>query len=903
MKATSFILVILMASIGYQNTSSAQLKPTALRCEYLISPLSVDVATPRLSWIIESQERGVMQTAYEILVASTQRLLDQNHGDLWESGKVTTDQSNQVLYAGAPLGTRATCFWKVRVWDNHDHASNFSKPAMWRMGLLTKADWKLQWIGLKADPSADLRPSPYARKEFVAAKTVRRAFAYITARGMFIASINGNRVGKEFLSPEWSDYKKRIQYFTYDVTSQIRKGANCLGIIIGDGWYKGYVGFALKPNNYGDQTSALLQLHIEYSDGTEEIVGTDATWKGSYGPILSSDMLMGESYDARREMRGWDKPGFDDTHWQSVDVFPPPEARLVPLRTDPVRITQNLKPKKITEPVNGTFVIDFGQNFAGFCRLKVQGQAGMTVTLRHAEVLNPDGTIYTTNLRRAKATETYILHGGHEEVFQPHFTFHGFRYVEITGLSKKPQRDAILGYAINTDLPISGTFVCSDAMVNQLFSNILWSQRGNFISIPTDCPQRDERLGWMGDAQIFVRTASFNMDVASFMTKWMTDVEDSQSPQGAFKDTNPYIDGLGTDGAPGWGDAGVIIPWYIYRTYGDKSILEQHFDAMTKWMRYLEEGNPNHIRKNRLNNNYGDWLSINAETPKDLLATAFWAHDAWLMADMAKAIGKTSDERYYKSLFDSVRAAFQKTYIASDGQLEGKTQTGYVLALAFNLMPQNLRSRAAELLVKDIQDRENHLSTGFIGVKYLNPVLAESGNLDLAYRLLFNTTFPSWGYPITQGATTIWERWDGWTAEKGFQDPGMNSFNHYSMGSVGEWLYRFVAGIDLDPDVAGYKRFVVRPRPNEKLKNVRAEYRSIQGAIKVDWTQQEGKFTLKVTVPANTTSLVYVPASDPDKVLEGGKSAKLVEGIKYLKTEDGCAVFEVGSGDYIFESL
>ena len=901
MKATSFILVILMASIGSRSTSSSQTKPTALRCEYLTNPLNVDVAKPRLSWIIESRERGVLQTAYEVLVASTQKLLDQNHGDLWESGKVQSDQSNQVLYAGSPLGSRAACFWKVRVWDNHDHTSNFSKPAMWRMGLLANSDWKARWIGLKAEPSADLRPAPYVRKEIAVTKTIRRALAYITARGMFIANINGNRVGKEFLSPEWSDYRKRIQYLTYDVTSQLRNGANCVGIIIGDGWYKGYVGYALKPNNYGDQTSALLQLHLEYTDGTEEIVGTDATWKGTYGPILYSDMLMGESYDARREMRGWDKPGFDDAHWQSVDVFPTPDVRLVPLRTEPVRITQILKPKKVSEPVKGTFVFDLGQNIAGFCQLRIRGQAGTKVTLRHAEVLNPDGTIYTTNLRRAKATDTYVLQGGREEVFQPHFTFHGFRYVEVTGLSVKPRRDAILACAINTDLPVTGTFACSDTMVNQLFSNILWSQRGNFISIPTDCPQRDERLGWMGDAQIFVRTASFNMDVASFMTKWMFDVEDSQSPQGAFKDTNPYLEGLGTDGAPGWGDAGVIVPWYIYRCYGDKNIIERHYDAMTRWMRYLEEGNPDHIRKNRLNNNYGDWLSINAETPKDLLATAFWAHDAWLMADMAKAIGKASDERYYQSLFDSVRAAFQKTYIAPDGQIQGQTQTGYVLALAFNLIPQNLRSRAADLLVKDIQDKGNHLSTGFIGVKYLNPVLAESGNLDLAYRLLFNTTFPSWGFPITQGATTIWERWDGWTAEKGFQDPGMNSFNHYSMGSVGEWLYRYVVGIDLDPEVAGYKRFVVHPRPNSKLKNAKAEYVSIHGAIKVGWTQQEGKFTLNVTVPANTTSVVYVPTLDPDSVQEGGKPAKSVEGIKYLKTEDGCAIFEVGSGEYTFE--
>jgi alpha-L-rhamnosidase len=902
MKATTFILVIIMASLGSHTISSAQIKPTTLRCEYLTNPLNVDVAQPRLSWIIESSERGVLQTAYEILVASSQKVLDQNHGDLWESGKIDGDQSNQIAYAGTSPGTRTTCYWKVRVWDNHGHTSNFSKPAMWRMGLLGNNDWKAQWIGLKTESSAELRPPPYVRKEFAPTKSIRRALAYVTARGMFIASINGRRIGKDYLSPEWSDYRKRIQYLTYDVTGQITKGMNCIGMIIGDGWYKGYVGFALKPNNYGDQVSALFQLHVEYVDGTEQVFGTDASWKGSYGPILYSDMLMGESYDARREMRDWDKPGFDDSQWQNVDVFPPPTAKLVPLRTEPVRITQTFKPESITEPVQGTYVIDLGQNFAGFCRIKVRGLAGSTVTVRHAEVLNPDGTIYTTNLRRAKATDTYVLKGGREEELQPHFTFHGFRYVEITGLKEKPRRDAVLGCALNTDLPVTGAFTCSDSMVNQLVSNIMWSQRGNFISIPTDCPQRDERLGWMGDAQIFVRTASFNMDVASFMTKWMFDVEDSQSPQGAFKDTNPYIDGLGTDGAPGWGDAGVIVPWYIYRCYGDTRIIEEHYAAMTKWMRYMEEENPDHLRKNRLNNNYGDWLSINAETPKDLLATAFWAYDAWLMADMAKAIGKISDEHLYRSLFESIKEAFQSAYVASDGEIQGHTQTCYVLALAFNLMPDNLRGRAAELLVKDIREKGNHLSTGFIGVKYLNPVLTESGNLDLAYQLLFNKTFPSWGYPITAGATTIWERWDGWTAEKGFQDPGMNSFNHYSMGSVGEWLYRYVAGIDLDPTVPAYKRFIVHPRLNTQMNHVTAAYTSIHGTIKVAWSRPDETLALKLSVPANTVCTLYIPAAGPDNVLEGGKAVTSAEGVKYLRNEAGCAVFEVGSGDFSFEA-
>lgn len=902
MKATTLTLVIVMATVVLRNASSAQIKPMGLRCEYRTNPLNVDVEKPRLSWMIESKERGVVQTGYEILVATSEKMLNQNRGDLWESGKVSTDQSNQIPYSGKPLGTRTTCYWKVRVWDNHGHTSAFSKPSIWRMGLLSQADWKARWIGLKANTALDLQPAPYVRKEFVLKKTVQRALVYVTARGLFIASLNGRRIGTEVLSPEWTDYRKRIQYFTYDLTDQLKKGTNCFGIIIGDGWFKGYVGYGKRSNHYGKQISTLLQLHVEYTDGTEETVCTDASWKGSFGPILYSDLLMGEHYDARQEMTGWDKPGFDDSHWQPVQVMPEADARLVALRTEPVRITEVLKPRKMTEPTKGTFVFDLGQNFAGFCQLKVRGPAGTEVTLRHAEVLNSDGTIYTTNLRAAKATDIFILKGGREEVFQPHFTFHGFRYIELTGFPGKPSLDAIRGFAINTDLPVTGTFSCGDAMVNQLQSNIVWSQRGNFISVPTDCPQRDERLGWMGDAQIFVRTAAFNMDVASFMTKWMIDVEDGQSPEGAFKDTSPYIDGLGSDGAPGWGDAGVIVPWYVYRCYGDTRIVEEHYEAMKRWMKYLAEANPDFIRKNRLNNNYGDWLSINAETPKDLLATAFWAHDASMMSDMAKAIGNKEDQQMYQNLFDSIKMAFQRTYISTDGHMQGETQTDYVLALAFKLMPENLRQRAAEYLVENIKQRGGRLSTGFIGVKYLNPILTEMNHLDVAYKLLLNKTFPSWGYPITQGATTIWERWDGWTAEKGFQDPGMNSFNHYSMGSVGEWLYRYVAGIEIDADAPAYKQIVLHPRPSAGLKFAKAEYMSIQGMIKSHWKRQAGKLKFELSVPANTTAAVHVPTSDPESVREGGKPIKASAEVKYLRYEKECAVFQVGSGSYKFES-
>jgi alpha-L-rhamnosidase len=902
MKTPTITLFMIMLALAHNTTAAAQLKATSLRCEYRTNPLAMDVAKPRLSWIVESSKRGTIQTAYEIFVASDPKILGEGRGDLWESGKVEGDQNTQIAYAGKSLQTRKQCFWKVRIWDNHGNISPFSAIASWRMGLLTGADWTGSWIGLAGDTSRDLRPDPFVRKEFNVQKGIRRATAYIITRGLFIASLNGSRIGHDVLSPEWTDYRKRIQYLTYDVTPQIKKGANCVGIIIGDGWYSGFVGFGKLPNNYGSQTSALMQLHIEFADGTEEVIATDQSWRGSFGPILSSDLLMGEEYDARLEMNGWDEPGFNDKRWQPVAVYPKPTARLVPLPTEPVRITQLLKPRRITEPKKGIFVIDLGQNIAGFVRLKVHGKAGREITMRHAEVLNPDGTIYTTNLRRAKATEKYTLGGKGIESYEPHFTFHGFRYVEVTGYPGKPAMDAITGCAINTDLPITGSFGCSDKIVNQLVSNISWSQRGNFISIPTDCPQRDERLGWMGDAQIFVRTAAFDMDVSSFMTKWMYDVVDAQSPDGAFMDTSPFVDKNGTFGAPGWGDAGIIVPWNIYRCYGDTRMIDDHFEAMERWMQYMAEANPDFIRKNRLNNNYGDWLSIDAETPKDLLATAFWAYDARLMVDMASATGRTEAQQKYEAVFDSVKSAFQKAYISADGKIHGATQTGYVLALAFNLMPDDLRQAAAQFIIDDIKAKKGHLSTGFIGVKYLNPVLTETGHADVAYQLLFNKTFPSWGFPITQGATTIWERWDGWTTDKGFQDPGMNSFNHYSMGSVGEWLYRHVAGIDLG-EKPGYKEIIVHPRVTEQLSHVSASYSSPQGVIKSEWAQKKGRFTFNVAIPANTVATIYVPAKSPDVVRESGKPVKDSPELIFVRHENGCAVFKAGSGAYRFESV
>jgi alpha-L-rhamnosidase len=752
------------------------------------------------------------------------------------------------------------------------------------------------------DLANGLAPSPYPRREFLLDRPVRKAHLYATARGVYEFYLNGSRVGDDVLAPGWTDSDRRVQYQVYDATALLVEGPNAIGAVLGDGWYSGFFGFDPKRRgaHYGPHPQLLAQLHVEYEDGSTESIATDGSWRCSTGPILYSDLLMGESYDASKEMPGWDEPGFDDSAWYAVGVEELGNTNLVAQPDEGVRVTEELEAKRVTEPREGVYVFDMGRNMVGWVRLRAEGEAGTEITLRHAEAVNPDGTLYTTNLRAARATDRYALKGEGEEVYEPRFTFHGFRYVEVTGYPAEAPLGAIAGRVVHSATPPTGSFGCSNQMVNELQENIVWGQRGNFLSVPTDCPQRDERLGWMGDAQVFVRTASFNMDVAAFFEKWMADVEDAQSRKGAFPDVAPLLTGSGlmdlSRGAPAWGDAGVIVPGTIYRIYDDMRIVQRHYDAMTRWMEYLHEANPDLIRRNRMGNNYGDWLSPKGDhTPKHLLATAYWAYDAKLMAEMAEATGRHEDAREYGSLNERIKGAFNEAYVSPDGRIEGDTQTCYLLALHMELLPEDLRPVAAEHLVRAIEKEDWHLSTGFVGVGCLCPVLTETGHTDVAYRLLNNETYPSWGYTIKNGATTIWERWHGWTEENGFQSPNMNSFNHYSLGSVGEWLYRYVAGIDLG--TPGYGRMVIRPRPGGGLRHARGEYDSVRGRISSSWKIEDDRFVLDVLVPPNTTATVRVPCAD---VSEGGGPVDEADGVEFLRAGEGETVLSVGSGRYEF---
>jgi alpha-L-rhamnosidase len=902
--------------------TATTIRPVRLRCEYRTDPLGMDNMPPRLSWTLEAEGRGQTQFAYRVLVAGSEEDLEAEKNLLWDSGRVESGRSVGVVYGGEALRSGSRCVWKVRAWDGAGNPSPYGGPAVFEMGLLEDSDWEGAWISLGEGPSQDLDPpsgdeyddlgngldpSPYLRKEFRLEKPVRKARLYATACGVYEPYVNGERVGRDVLAPGWTDYRKRVQYQTYDVTGLLAEGQNALGAILGDGWYAGFFGFDPKHRgaHYGSRAHLLAQLEVEYEDGTTQTVVSDGSWKGSTGPILYSDLLVGESYDARQEMVGWNEPGFDDSTWYPAGVEEVEKTLLLAQPDDGVRVTEEVAAKAVTEPERGVHVFDMGQNIVGWVRLKVQGEAGTEVTLRHAEALNPDGTIYTTNLRFARATDRYVLRGGDEEVYQPRFTFHGFRYVEVTGYPGEPPLEAITGRVVHSATPPAGSFECSSPIVNKLQSNIVWGQRDNFLSIPTDCPQRDERLGWTGDAQIFVRTASFNMDVAAFFEKWMVDVEDAQSFEGAFPDVAPLFgersEAFLGRGAPAWGDAGVIVPWTIYKTYDDTRIVERHYDAMGRWMEYLRDANPDLLRRNKMGNNYGDWLSPKgAHTPKDLLATAYWAYDARLMAEMARAVGRPEDAKRYEDLFEGIRGAFNEAYVAPDGRIKGDTQTCYVVALHMDLLPEALRPAAAERLVAAIEREDWHLSTGFVGVGYLCPVLTETGHCDVAYRLLNNETYPSWGYTIRNGATTIWERWDGWTEENGFQSPNMNSFNHYSLGSVGEWLYRYVAGIDMDPQTAGYGRIVIRPCPGGGLTHASGEYDSVRGKIASAWSIEDEQFNLGVVIPPNTTATVYVPVESGTGISEGGKPVEQAEGVTVLSMEEGEVVLSIGSGSYEF---
>ncbi|MGA2247128.1 MAG: family 78 glycoside hydrolase catalytic domain [Verrucomicrobiota bacterium] len=1063
-----------------------------LRCEYLDNPLGMDTVNPQLSWTLSSDQRGEQQTAYQILAASSAAGLKGDTGDLWDSGKVLSDETAQIAYQGKPLATRQMCFWKIRAWDHDGRPSAWSRAASWSMGLLHPADWTAQWISdpVLADPAnrpmtpthcyrSELAPRPEVnkwivldlgsrkrmdavdviparprgqswdfrtamyplrfkvesaddrdfhdaqvltdktdadfpnprgdscrfpfaavtaryirltvtrlscwdghdfglalgglavfdgsqsigigaavdcsdsseselwsksflvdgqaavaladspaldagmadttkkftvsrvpilRREFNLAGKVRRATLSVSARGFYEARLNGRRVGDELLSPGFTDCGVRVQYRTFEVTDFLHRGTNAFGALLGYGWYAGHMNLWENRCMYGYFPQFLAQLDIELADGTRVRLGTDGQWRSTLdGPVRWSDLLDGEGHDCRREIAGWDQPGFDDHAWRPAWSQPRDEASLVWARSQPVRVIREFQPVAVTEVKPGVHIFDFGQEFTGWCRLKADGPAGAHVRLRHAEMVLPDGNLDVGSLMGTLQEEDYILDGKGARTLEPHFTYHGFRYVELSGLPGKLKPDTLVAVNLRTAAAVTGHFKCSNEMYNRIQSAAAWTQANLMFDVPNGCAARSERLAWMGDIRPCVQSLMINFDAAPLLTKYVRDIRDDQTPDGRFTDIAPQAHLRGTTicvGSPGWADAGVSLPWDVYVNTGDQRLLAEHFAAAKRWVEVIHGSNPDLLWRNNRGMDWGDWLSAGAETPKELGATAFFAHSADLLSRMAQALGRTDDAKRYQALFQGIRQAFVKKYATAAGIIGGTFEHGaagpgdaqgsYALALRFGLLDEPLRSLAARRLDELVVQNQHHPTTGFWSSAELLLALSDAGYNEDAAEMVNQREEPSWGYMAGRN-TTFWEAFDA--------DTRNLSLNHWTHSAVSEWLWRNVAGLNPDEQHSGYQSFTIRPRPSREVAWCQASYDSIRGQIASDWKRNGNKFALKITVPANATATVFVPASGPEWVTESGQPASQSAGVKLLRSEPGAVIYQVGSGNYQFNSL
>ncbi len=869
------------------------------------NPLGFYDKTPSFSWQLPVLEGVLSQSAYQIVVASSPDLLPYN-ADLWNSEKQQTAQSTWVKYAGTALQSRQKVYWQVKYWNQDNEASKWSEMNHFELGLLTNNDWKAKWIGLDTKKEKLLgsqeniihRPQ-YLRKGFELSDDVASARLYITAKGVFDVSINGEDVSDDVMPPGYTPYKVRIETLTYDVTDLIESGQNTIGIEVAAGWHSGRLGWMKTYWSDTESPKVLAQLELTMKDGSKEMILSDDTWKGTTkGPTRISEIYDGETYDANLEMPNWTTNNFDDKTWESVNTFPVTnDIRLEPKRHTTVKTKIELATQEVVEK-DGTAVFDFQQNMVGVPLLKVPMKKGQTLKIRFAEKLSPDGTFYTENYRSAQSTNYYTASKDGVIEWMPKFTFHGFQYVELSGYdtSKTPSNDWVTGLVQYSDFEENGTFTSSHEKLNQLQSNIVWGLRGNFFDIPTDCPQRDERMGWTADAQVFAPASMFNADVYKFWASWMQSVGESQYDNGAVPWVVPDVL-FNNKVSAGWGDACTIIPWKIYLRTGDKKILEENFETMKGWVKYHESVTKNYISKMGF---FADWLQPlpengdnRGDTSKSLIGTAFFAHSANLTAKTAKALGKTEEFEKYNALYKSVAKAFENKFF-ENGKVKGvaETQTSYLLALAFGLLSEEHKANAKQHLLEKIAEADDHLRTGFLGTPLLSEVLDTTGEIDLMYKILFNETYPSWFYSINQGATTIWERWNSYSKKDGFNPQNMNSLNHYAYGAIGEWMYERIVGIA--PLEAGYKTIRIAPVPKEPLTSAAASLNTPYGKVASSWEINEGQFKLNIIIPPNTTAKVVVPGNTVN-VDEN-------ENIQKLKTNKESTQFLVQPGNYQFTS-
>lgn len=1080
-------LLALGTTIGVPMSSSIQV--VNLRCEFLENPLSIEDPNPRLSWNVESSTRGARQSAYRIIVSSSRERAESGAGDLWDSGKVSSDNTISIRYAGNPLPRLSSAFWRVKAWDQKGQESDWSSVAQFRTGVRHESDWRGEWIRdeqiapsgqpphngfhteLASSPGAEkwvtldlgkpqriseirlhparpfdwirdepgflfpvrfvleaadasdfskrtllhdataedfeapnserrftfspvtarfvrlrvtkLRerdpgnfgfalaemqalgpegavvskscevtasdsieshswskqrlvdgdltshrakdrgplPATYFRRGFELNGKVKEAYLHSTALGVYEPRLNGSRIGDSLLAPEWTDYSTRVQVQTWDVTPLVREGNNVLGFEVGDGWYCGRIGMAqslgttgLPREVYGRQHAVRAMLEVRFADGREAWIGTDGSWRTTtQGPIRASDILDGEVYDANFEMPGWDAPGFDDRSWGSAHIAERISANTVPQVNEPISVVERIPAVSVQRLDDGAVLVDFGQNIAGVLEARLRGSKGLRVAIRHGEAIADDGSLYTANLRGAAQMDTVIFGDSKELTFRPKFTYHGFRYASIEGLDYTPSPSDFVALVQASSSPETADFECSNPLLNKLWDNILRTQRANLQSVPTDCPQRDERLGWMGDILAYGQTAVFRMDLAAFFDKWFQDVRDAQADDGRYPDFAPHPFGKNRSftGAPAWGDAGVFVPWIAYQNYGDVGFLADHFESARRWVDWIRSKNSDLVWRNGRHNDYNDWLNgdtliapgwprTGATIPNEVFATAFFAESCRLVAEMARALGREKEASDYAGLHRQIRSKFAQEFINEDGVVKGDTQAGYAIALDFDLVPPELRDKAVENLRRSLAAYGDHLSTGFHSTHRMMIQLSKLGMHELACKLATQTTFPGWGYSLENGATSIWERWDGYVKGRGFQDPGMNSLNHWAFGAIGEWMMRCLVGINPVDDSPGWKRFVIRPMPGGGISSCRGSYRSVRGKIECSWVVLPEGLAVSVTVPANTTAALALPATFGDVVLESGRDPASALGVKPLGKRADEHRFELESGTYTF---
>ncbi len=907
------------------------MSPVSPTCEYLRNPLGIDVMQPRLSWSFAHNDRGSAQSAYQVLVASSEELLKADTGDLWDSGKIESNQSVFVEYAGKPLESEMRCYWKVRVWDQDGKCSDWSENAFWTMGLLAESDWKGKWIAYRAKLNPDetypldMRgrtaespsritqriPSPLLRKEFMANKPIKRATAYICGLGFHELRLNGQKVGEAVLNPAYTRYDKRALYVVHDVTKMLREGANAIGVMLGNGWYNCHTrdSWDFDHAQWRNPPKMLFQMKVEYADGTSELIVSDESWMTATGPIVFDSIRNGEEYDARLERFGWDMPGYDTSQslepvegrsdvggWKPVEIVDGPGGKLVSQKIPPARVIETAKPVSMTEPKPGVFVFDMGRNISGWCKLTVSGPAGATVTIRYDERLHEDGTLNQQNAGHMFSGDfqrnKYTLKGTGVETWEPRFVYNGFQYAQVEGFPGRPTVDSLQLRIVHADFDSAGSFECSNGLINQLQTLTRRSYVSNFVHYPTDCPHR-EKNGWTGDAQLAAETGLFNFDTAASYTRWLDDFDDCQREDGNL----PGIVPTGTWGyewgnGPAWDSAYFLIPWYVYLYRGDDRLLKAHYDGWKRYLDFVAEKSPDHIADFGL----GDWCPPEGgpgghKTPAALTSTAYYYVDVKITAEVAGMLGKHAEQRKYKALAEKIREAFMKRFYRPEtGTFEGDEQCGMACAIYQGLLSQEEKGKVLNALVKDIEEkRDGHLWAGILGAKYVLNALTDERRADVAYRMVTQKTWPSWGYWIEQGATSLWEDWHGGASR-----------NHIMFGDISAWFYKTLAGINPHPQAPGFKRSVIRPRVVGDLTWVKAEHRTMYGMLRSSWKRDGSRLIMHVEVPCNTRADVWVPAADADAVTEGGVPASKAECVHFLRMDSGCAVFEVPAGTYEF---